>query len=84
MAAVARPGKIGVYVELPIELRDRFKAFCKDRGEDFAAHVRQAMERHLKYPPPVAEVEPLPVDDVASRKRGRPKKTEGKQKRRPV
>lgn len=75
MAAVARPGKVGVYVELPIELRDRFKAFCKNRGEDFAAHVRQALERHLAYPPQVAEPTPLP-DAPPAKKRGRPRKAQ--------
>jgi hypothetical protein len=78
MPDVARAGKVGVYVELPIDLRDRFKAFCKDRGVEFVTQVRMALERHLAYPPPPEEIAPLP-DAQPARRRGRPKKSTGEQ-----
>jgi hypothetical protein len=59
MPSKKRPGMVGRYIELTEELDRDFRAFCEKRGETFADQVRLAMRRHLKYPPPKADVPPM-------------------------
>ena len=52
MPSVERPGKKGVYVELPEKLLKDARAFAEARGESFAFVVTEALRRHMAYPPP--------------------------------
>jgi hypothetical protein len=52
-----RPGRTGVYVELPDGLERSLRKYVAARGSTITAEIRQAIERHLKYPP---STPPLP------------------------
>jgi hypothetical protein len=79
MPSVQRKGKTGVYVELPDDLLARAKAFAEGRGEKFTAVVREALERHLAYPPPPRTPPPPdPLPDAAPASRGKKGKTGGR------
>ena len=58
MPAVKRPGKVGLYVELPEALNEELRAYCERTGSGVAEQVRLAIRRHLTYPP---APEPPPV-----------------------
>lgn len=70
--------KVGKYIELDAEQIDRLQAFAESRGETFAYHVRQAIDRHLAYPPPPPQKPPIPAlpieGEQPKRGRGRPRK----------
>jgi hypothetical protein len=51
---------VGRYVELPKALDAQLKAFCDATGVGLAATVREAIARHLAYPPPAAKPAPFP------------------------
>lgn len=59
MPSEARPGKKALYVELPDDLDEAFRAYCEGRGLKLADEVRMAIRRHLANPPP-SGVPPLP------------------------
>jgi hypothetical protein len=58
-----RPGRTGVYVELPDDLDRRFRKYVKARGSTVTVELRLAVERHITYPPP--KVPPFPPDSPA-------------------
>jgi hypothetical protein len=73
MPSKPRPGKKGVYVELPEELDAAFRRYCEERGAKLADEIRMAIRRHLQNPPP-AEVPPLPPVTVEKPAKVKPKK----------
>lgn len=60
MPTKPRPGKKGLYVELPTDLDEQLRTYCEKWGLKIADEVRLAIRRHLQNPPPQAEVPPLP------------------------
>jgi hypothetical protein len=60
MPTQPRPGKKGLYVELPNDLDTALRSYCEQRGLKLADEVRLAIRRHLANPPKPAEVPPLP------------------------
>ncbi len=60
MPTTPRPGKKGLYIELPTDLDEQLRAYCEERGGKIAEEVRLAIRRHLANPPPLAELPPLP------------------------
>jgi hypothetical protein len=68
MPSVKRPGRTGVYLDLPTDLVERFRAFVRGRGEPLTAHVARAMERHLRHPPPAPALTDPPLPDLPARK----------------
>lgn len=71
MPTAKRPGFVGRYVELPDDLDERFRTFCEARGARLADQIRLALERHLAYPPPVADLPALPDATPVGQPRGR-------------
>jgi hypothetical protein len=61
-----RPSKnvVAKYLELPPGLAREVEKFAKSRGQSFKGVVVEALRRHLAYPPPVAELAPLPRVNV--------------------
>jgi hypothetical protein len=45
MPSVKRPGRTGVYLDLPTDLVERFRAFVRGRGEPLTAHVARRRPR---------------------------------------
>lgn len=60
MPSKQRPGKRGLYVELPEEMDRQLRLRCERIGAKIADEVRAAIGRHLAYPPPVHAYAPLP------------------------
>jgi hypothetical protein len=60
MPSKKRPGKVGRYVELPEQLNAQLVAFCDAAGVGVAAVVREAIARHLRFPPPPPTPAPFP------------------------
>lgn len=60
MPSAPRPGKKGLYVELPEELDTAFRSYCEGRGVKIADELRLAIRRHMANPPPISEPPPLP------------------------
>lgn len=50
--------------EIAGELADRFREFCKGRGESVREHLEMALERHLQNPPPPFKPEAPPLPPV--------------------
>lgn len=75
MPSVPREGKKGLYVELPEAMIADLKEFAERAGTGIAFEVRDAIRRHLAFPPK-REPEPLPDGERAaeSAKKGRAKK----------
>ncbi|AWM38117.1 hypothetical protein GobsT_37890 [Gemmata obscuriglobus] len=46
--------------EIDGALADRFRQFCRDRGETIVGHLEMALRRHMDNPPPVPVLPPLP------------------------
>ncbi len=76
MPAKERPGLVGLYVELPEDLRDRFKAFADANGNAFVAELRLAMECHLVRPLSARQAAKVMAESPAVRPRGRPRKNQ--------
>jgi hypothetical protein len=51
-----RPGRKGVYVELPLELLEEVRRLAEANGRGFRDEVQHALERHLAAPPTVRVV----------------------------
>lgn len=68
--------------EIDGELVDRFRAFCRGRGETVVAHLEIALKRHLANPPgPLTPPDPPPLPPVPApapaKNRGRPPEPKG-------
>jgi hypothetical protein len=80
MPSVDRPGKRGMYVELPEDLDAEFRAFVEKYPlGTISQHVVLAIRRHMASPPAV-EVAKLPAVKVqapppGTKRRGRPPKS---------
>ncbi len=69
MRSVKSPDKNGVYIELDPELLSIAQAFAKDRGEEFAHMVAEALRRHMAYPTPARPVsQQMPVSEAETSK----------------
>lgn len=53
MPAEDRPGRKGVYIELPVEVLAEVRALAERNGRDFRSEVEHALRRHLAAPPTV-------------------------------
>jgi hypothetical protein len=58
--AVDRPGKKGVYFELPVELVAELRGLAERNGRDLRSEVEHALRRHLAAPPTVRVVVDTP------------------------
>lgn len=52
--------------EIDADLVDRFRAFCKGRGESVREHLEMALQRHLDNPPPPFKPQAPPLPPVVS------------------
>jgi hypothetical protein len=64
------PGKVGKFVELPVELVAELQRFCERQGTTFTFELAEAIRRHLAYPPK-REPEPLPDAEEKPAKKGK-------------
>lgn len=60
MPADDRPGRKGVYIELPVELLAQVRELAERNGRDFRSEVEHALQRHLAAPPTVRVVVDTP------------------------
>lgn len=60
MPADDRPGRKGVYIELPVDLLAEVRALAERNGRDFRTEVEHALRRHLAAPPTVRVVVDTP------------------------
>lgn len=56
-----RPGRKGVYVELPLDLLEAVRRLAERNGRGFRDEVQHALERHLEAPPTVRIVIDTPA-----------------------
>jgi hypothetical protein len=68
MPSKATPGHVQLSVEIPAALRDGLRDLCSRRRTRLSDEVRDAIARHLQYPPPDAP--PLPPLPTGTPKRG--------------
>ena len=68
-----RPGKKGVYIELPTELLAEVRALAERNGRDFRSEVEHALRRHAAAPPTVRIVVDTPELAAAEVEAGPPK-----------
>lgn len=61
MPSDRRPGRQGVYVELPPELIAQVRELAGRNLRDFRSEVQHALERHLAAPPTVRVVVDTPA-----------------------
>lgn len=69
MPAEDRPGRKGVYIELPVELLAQVRELAERNGRDFRSEVEHALQRHLAAPPTVrvvVDTPHLPAAEVES------------------
>jgi hypothetical protein len=68
--------------EIDQELVERFRAFCRNRGESIREHLEMALQRHMDNPPqpfkpaapPLPPLTSQPAAEAAKpKKRGAPK-----------
>lgn len=52
--------------EITAEIADRFRAFCKGRGESVREHLEMALQRHLDNPPPPFKPTAPPLPPVTA------------------
>lgn len=64
MPADDRPGRKGVYIELPVEVLAEVRALAEQNGRDFRSEVEHALRRHLAAPPTVRVVVDTPLLDA--------------------
>jgi len=56
-----RPGRKGVYVELPLEMIEAVRQLAERNGRGFRDELQHALERHLEAPPAVRVVIDTPA-----------------------
>jgi hypothetical protein len=79
MPTEKRPGKKGVYVELPEDLDAEFRAFVESFPVGgIAQHVQWAIRRHMDTPPTIAAASPVKPMSVPAEPPAKPKKGRGK------
>ncbi|VTR94129.1 unnamed protein product [Gemmata massiliana] len=68
--------------EIAADLADRFREFCKSRGESVREHLEMALGRHLDNPPPAFKPTAPPLPPIAppepATEKPAPKKPKGK------
>ena len=62
-------GKVGLYVEVPPEVAESFKAYAKSRGEKLGEAVARALRREMISPPPPVTDAPFPPMESPKEKR---------------
>jgi hypothetical protein len=53
-------GKAQLATQIQTALLDEFKQYAMRRGETLSAALERAMKREMAYPPPAADLPPLP------------------------
>ncbi len=61
MPSKSRPGWVGIYVELPEALAQQLREYCERTGGKLSDEIRQAITRHLAYPPAPTTPAPFPA-----------------------